>query len=135
MVTTGPHPGDTPVRLTPDRVETVFADCLAPAPGDGQIIHGVVRTAAFDPAKVQAHTGDIAALLAELPDQFRKSGGGGWSFLNACEDRHGAQWTGVHQRAEELFMLGLAAGQVSELMPRELWNALPGGMPFYMVDR
>jgi hypothetical protein len=126
---------DTPARLSAERVETVFADCLAPSAEDGVTVQGVVRTVAFDPAQIQARAGDIAAMLAELPDQFRKSGGGGWSFLNACEDRHGTLWTGMHQRMEELFMLGLAAGQVTELMPRELWDALPGGMPYYMVDR
>jgi hypothetical protein len=77
---------------------------------------------------------EIRAMLAELPDQYRKSGGGGWSFLNACDDRHGTQWTGFHRTMEHLFMLGLAIGAVTLLMPRELWDALPGGMPYYMVD-
>ena len=125
---------DTHERLTATRVEAVFADCLAQSAEGSTIIHGIVRTVAFDPAKIQAHAGDIAALLAELPDQFRKSGGGGWSFLNACEDRRGALWTGLHQRMDELFMLALAAGQVTELLPREMWDALPGWMPYYMVE-
>lgn len=63
-----------------------------------------------------------------------KSSGGGWTFLNACHDRHGNLWTGFHRRMEELFMLGLAIGKVHCLFPRDLWDALPGGMPFYMVD-
>ena len=72
-------------------------------------------------------------MLSELPDEFRVSGGGGWSFLQACNDRHGTQWTGFHQAMEELFMLGMAAGLVTELLPRDLWDALPGGMPYYAV--
>jgi hypothetical protein len=119
--------------LTADRVEAIFADCLAPG-ADGVTVEGIVGTAVFDQDALTAWTADICALLAELPDQYRKSGGGGWSFLNACDDRHGNQWTGFHRTMEHLFMLGLGIGKVELLMPRELWDALPGGMPYYAVD-
>jgi hypothetical protein len=72
-------------------------------------------------------------MLAELPDMFKESGGGGWSFLNACDDRHGNQWTGLHQRMEQLFQLGIGIDKVECQLPREVWPALPGGMPYYIV--
>jgi len=56
------------------------------------------------------------------------------SFLNACQDRNGNQWTDLHQRMEQLFVLGQAAGFVSCLLPRDMWAALPGGMPYYVVS-
>jgi hypothetical protein len=120
--------------LTGTRVGNLFRDCLAATEADGKLIDGVVSSAAFDQAKVDARRDEIAALLAELPGQFRKSGGGGWSFLNACQDRHGNQWTGEHRSMEQLFMLGMAAGLVTLQLPRALWDALPGGMPYYMVE-
>ncbi len=52
------------------------------------------------------------------------------SYVDDCR---GEQWTGLHPTVDMLFTLGLAAGRVVCLMPRELWDALPGGMPYYMV--
>jgi hypothetical protein len=121
--------------LTAEAVHEVFRACLTPeadTPG-GVMVEGIVTSAVFDPAKVAAHGEEIRALLAELPDQFRADIGGGWSFLNACDDRHGNQWTGFHRSMEELFMVGMAAGLVRCLMPRDGWKALPGGMPYYVV--
>jgi len=68
-----------------------------------------------------------------LPEQFKGSAGGGWSFLNACDDKHGNQWTDLHLRMEQLFQLGIGIGKVKCLMPRAMWSALPGGMPYYAV--
>jgi hypothetical protein len=119
--------------LSTERVEELFRQCLAPTPDQGVVIEGIVIKAAFSEAAIERHRGTIAALLAELPEQFREAGGGGWSFLNACDDRHGRQWTSFQRTMEQLFMLGLASGQVTELMPRELWPALPGGMPYYVI--
>lgn len=72
-------------------------------------------------------------MLANLPDTFRKGGGGGMSFLEACNDRNGTLWTGNHRSMENLFLLGLALGEVVCLLPRTMWYILPGGMPYYMI--
>jgi hypothetical protein len=123
----------TTTQLDPERVRDLFADCLDPG-GDGVEVEGIAGMAVFGPAPLERYAEEIRAMLAELDDAFRKSGGGGWSFLNACSDRHGRQWTGEHRTMEQLFMLGLAIGAVSLLMPRELWDALPGGMPYYRLE-
>ena len=62
-----------------------------------------------------------------------ESEGQGSSFLNACYDRDGDLWTGDHATMEQLFVLGIAAGMVNCLMPRDMWPVLPGGMPYYSV--
>lgn len=135
-------------KLAPDAVSKLFLACLVseaelaaryPA-GDPefQTVAGIVTVVLLHRRRVAAAREEIAGLLAELPDEFRSvdnpNGGGGWTFLNACLDRHGNQWTGVHQTMEQLFLLGMAAGLVTELMPRELWSSLPGGMPYYVID-
>ena len=75
---------------------------------------------------------EILATLMELPPQFRMSEGGGWSFLNACNDRDGNLW-GQHINIEQLLLLGIGAGLAKILLPREMWKALPGGMPYFGV--
>jgi hypothetical protein len=79
--------------LTADRVNAVFGSCVA---ADGITAEGIVHRAVFSSASIDAHREEIRGMLAGLPDEFRRSGGGGWSFLNACLDRHGNQWTGMH---------------------------------------
>lgn len=116
------------MKLTAQNVDDLFAQC---ARDDGEKIHGVAGEASLS---VIGYEADIAALLDQLPSEFQKSGGGGWSFLNACMDRNGGQWTGMHQTMDKLFMLGIAAGMVCWLMPRDMWEVLPGGMPYVVVS-
>lgn len=117
--------------LTAESVSATFARCST-VNGD-VVIEGIKGIARFDKGALADHAEMIAWMLLELPDQFRASAGGGWSFLNACDDRHGNQWTGLHATMEMLFMLGLAVGMVKLMLPRDMWEALPGGMPYYVV--
>ncbi|MGH7218165.1 MAG: hypothetical protein ACREGE_01835 [Candidatus Microsaccharimonas sp.] len=125
--------------LTPDRVEAIFIDCLYKEGEDtsGHIAaEGIVRTVGFKPERIEEHRQEIHDLLAELPDTFKESSGqGGWSFLEACVDRHGNQWTGMHLTMEQLVQLGIAIKEVEYLMPREMWGMLPGGMPYFTVKQ
>jgi hypothetical protein len=124
------------MTLNAEQVQTIFLDCLF---RDGEdtsnhvAVEGITTNVGFNPDRLTIHKPEIKAMLAELPDSFKVSGGGGMSFLNACEDRHGNQWTGMHQRMEQLFQLGLGVGAVKLLLPREVWGVLPGGMPYYAV--
>lgn len=126
---------DAPI-LTSERVETILNACLFEE-GEDTSNHvradGIVRSAGFHPGRLEEHKDDIIELLAELPDAFQQSSGGGMSFLNACFDKHDNQWTDVHFRMEQLLLLGLAIGRVEYLAPRELWSAFPGGMPYFVV--
>jgi len=124
--------------LDADRVKEIFGDCLfregedtsAHVPGEGII----TLSFGFHLDRLEKHRNEIHDMLNELPDSFKATGGGGMSFLNACEDKHGNQWTGFHQHMEQLFVLGNAIGKVSYLMPREFWSMLPGAMPYVIVD-
>lgn len=87
----------------------------------------------FHPERLGRRAAEIRALLRELPDEFQLRGGGGWSFLNACQDRHGTLWTGSHSHVEVLLCLGVAIGAARWMMPRDLWPSLPGGMPYVVV--
>lgn len=129
------------VHLTAEAVTDVFKDCFftedeiqgSSPPDDAVIVEGIMITVGFHPKRLELHTDDIMAFLMELPVMFRENEGGGWSFLNACLDRHGDQWTSYHEVMEQLFLLGIAIGHVQELLPRSLWSILPGGVPYYVI--
>lgn len=118
-------------KLTPEAVEDLMRECLSP--GDGKQVTGISRTFTFDETKIAENADLISELLHELPEEFMMSGGGGWSFLNACNDKHGRQWTGFHAVMEALFCLGIAASKAKWLLPRDMWSVLPGGMPYVGV--
>lgn len=121
------------MKLTHWSVDMTFRECLADEGSSDTVdVDGIVATYRFDNNRVRAHADDIVELLLQLPLEFRMSGGGGWSFLQACVDRSGRQW-GEHQDMARLFALGEAAGFVQCQMPRHLWGKLPGGMPYYVI--
>lgn len=136
--------------LTADAVERVFAACLYDdedlpgwdgtlegLPKDAIVTEGILNQSAFDPRHVAEHRDEILAMLGELPHAFRlasQGGGGGWSFLNACMREDGIQWTGLHQTQDRLFQLGMAIGAAKYALPKTMWGALPGGMPYLIVD-
>jgi hypothetical protein len=114
------------------RVNEIFEECLhGPEPVH---IDGIVHAVNLSRERVQSHAQEINGWLDALPEPFQRTGGGGWSFLNACDDRNGEQWTGLHLVMEQLFLLGMVLKRVSYVMPRELWGALPGGMPYLVVE-
>lgn len=123
--------------IDPETVQTIFIDCLFSNGEDTSnyvSAEGITVDVGFHPERLNGHKPEIEALLDELPSDFRESSlGGGMSFLAACEDRHGNQWTGDHQRMEQLFQLGIGIGKVKSLLPRSLWKLLPGGMPYYVI--
>ena len=86
-------------------VEEVLLDCLYPAeeleaatkdergaPEGAIIATGIVSVYGFHPDRLASHKDEIIAMLDELPENFKIKPSGGWSFLQACEDRHGNLW-------------------------------------------
>jgi hypothetical protein len=123
--------------INANRVTEIFMACLF-AEGEDTTNHvpaeGIVNSVGFHPTRLETHAEEVKSMLDELPTAFHKSGGGGWSFLQACNDRNDEQWTGTHQVMEQLFQLGIGIKCVTLLAPREMWSMLPGGMPYYIVD-
>lgn len=100
------------VGLTEERVEQVFAECLFKRGEDESkrvTVKGVITTH-FHTERIEAHRVEIAALLDELPDEFRETAGGA-SFALACRDRHDHPWTDRITSRVHLFQLGLAIGK------------------------
>ena len=116
------------MNLTAQNVENLFAECFRET---GEPTEGVMGKAALD---TTGRESEIESMLAQLPTEFQSTGGGGWTFLNACMDKDGGQWTGVQPTMDKLFMLGIAAGKAKWLLPREMWSALPGGVPYAVVN-
>ena len=118
------------------RVRDIAADCLVDTPEgetipiDTVFVEGILHTYAFRPDKLIKHHDEVRGMLELLPDAFRVEIGGGWSFLNACYDRNEVQWTGEHWCMEMLFCLGIGMGLARWLLPKDMWSALPGGMPY-----
>ena len=88
-----------------------------------------VSTYVFQAERLYEQRHAIAGMIARLPDEFRKSKGGGQSFLNMCVDRDGVQW-GEHADCDALLALAIGTSQGGFCMPRTAWSMFPGGMPY-----
>ncbi len=135
--------------ISSQQVHEIMLDCLfteeemptdvtdhADLPEGAIVAEGVIRPFAFHGGRLESHRDEVTKMLQGLPIEFRDAehgGGGGWSFLNACNDANDVQWTSFHQTMDELFVLGIGLGLAAWLMPRDMWKVLPGGMPYVVV--
>lgn len=128
--------------LNPKKVEEIFIACIfkegektstGTLVGTGVLVEGYTRDALLDYHSLEYHKKEIIAMLAELPNEFQKSKGGGCSFLQSGIDKNGNQWTGLHMIMEHLLLLGLAIGKIQFVLPKEKWRFFAGGIPSYMV--
>jgi len=119
------------MELTADNVEQILKYCLFNQ-GEDTTIHkigeGVHLKAGFHPGRLEEKTPDIKSMCGQLPATFLE----GWSFLNACMTKDEVQW-GEHSDVDNLLVIGIASGCIELLSPRELWQAMPGGMPYFKV--
>jgi hypothetical protein len=101
------------------------------APKDAVLVHGILSDFGFHP-RVKDTEAEIVGMLAELDPRFMMDGpdaGGGWSFLNLCMRADGSQW-GEHRDCQSLLVLASATGHAQIMLPKALWSACPGGMPY-----
>ena len=130
------------MNLTAENVTNVFKDCLftddelkAGKPTEFVEVDGVATHVGFNPKRLEAHREDVASMLSGLPSEFMHDNpSGGWSFLQACNDKSGQLWTGLHAVVDQLLVLGLGLNMVKYLLPREFWKALPGGVPYFTIN-
>ena len=124
------------MKLTAENVTEIFTDCLfrnGENTDNAKIVDGIMNNFGFHPDRIEKHKDDIYSMLKQLPEQFHSGKGEGWSFLNACNDKNGRQWAGLHKTIEQLFVIGIACNKVKCLLPKHMWSALYGGMPYYTV--
>jgi hypothetical protein len=136
-------------ELTDKNINEIFKDCLfvqGELAGDtrdeqlesakklGVFVSGVTTDFALHKERLESYRQDIVSMIKELHDNFKKSGGGGWSFLNLCETKTGKQWTDYHRTMEEFCVLALGLDLANWLMPKEFWSRLPGQMPYIVFD-
>ena len=124
-------------KLTSSAVDILFRGCLVYNREDGQdskLVEGIRTAFLFDPGKLSEKKEEIVAFLMELPESFREEKGGGWSFIQACMDKDGNHW-GEHTHIEQLMTLGMGIDKVEYLLPREMWYALPGCMPYFVIKK
>lgn len=128
-------------NLTSDKVNRIFEECLyneGESTEGHKEVHAIRHFIGFNPERVEKNKESINEMLLDLPKEFLSEelgGGGGWSFLNACEDKDGNQWTDYHDTMDKLVALGLATEKLAFLMPRDIWTALPGGMPYFVINK
>jgi hypothetical protein len=125
------------MKLTAKNVEEVFKDCLfydLEDTSNAVLVDGVTGKFGFNPDRLKEHEKNITSLLNGLPKEFKRDSGGGWSFLNACNDKDGNQWTGLHLIMEQLVVLGIATKKVEFTLPKDMWSILPGGMPYFTIE-
>lgn len=134
--------------IDPEEVNKAFLEALftesevrdlggREAPEGAVLVEGIRHRFGFHPERLEEKRDEVRCWLRALPHQFHADGGedgGGWSFLNACNQENGMQWTGLHQRMEQLFCLGMGLGYAVSLFPRAFWDSIPGGMPYYLIN-
>lgn len=123
--------------LNAEKVNNIFTECLFTDEEDKtQYVEasGVMLRVGFHPGRLAKNEDVINEMINQLPDNFKKTGGGGWSFLNACLDSSGSQWADTHQSVDQLVCLGLATKKIEFQMPRTYWGMFPGGMPYFLIN-
>lgn len=137
------------MELITENVEAVARDCrftndeLAELEGEPSednlpegavVVPGVIRTFVFHPGRLESHRADVVSMIEQLPTEFLREGGGGWTFLNLCMRRDGVQWTSFQTAQESLYVLAAGLGLARFQLPREVWEALPGAMPYLVFS-
>lgn len=127
--------------ISAKRIDEILMDCLFKSeeihdgkiPENNVIAEGITMNIGLHRERLESYREEVKEFLAQLPSDFFLNEGGGTSFLQACVDKDGDQW-GEHHNMEQLFLLGQALGYVKCLLPRTVWPALPGGMPYYQIN-
>ncbi len=113
--------------IDPEAVRELLSSVISPT---GKIVEGFVNTFGVDVDKLEKDRDVVRGWITELPTEFLAESGGGWSALNLQQTKQGELWTGHQLMGESLYVLAASLGIAKVLLPREVWSALPGGMPY-----
>lgn len=130
------------LELTAKNVEKVFFDCMFKdsevknntAPINAITVDGIMAKFAFHPERTRGHKEEIQGFLNQLKDEFTEEHGGGATFIHMPFTKDDRQW-GEQRNAEQLLVIAIAVGLAEYLMPRAMWKALPGGMPYIKIEK
>jgi len=119
------------------RVHEMFKDCLyndveivnGKPIVDPVLIQGIMSRFGLHSTRLESYREEVKGMLQEIRESFLE----GDSFLNFCTLKDGEQWTGFHDTMQELMCLGLGLGLIEYMLPKEMWRALPGGMPMIKI--
>ena len=89
-------------------------------------VNGVTQNFGLHPGRVASAKEKVGELLSQLDPSFFSDDG--QSFLQLPFAADGTHWC-EHRTAHELMVLGVATGLMSYVLPKEMWVALPGGVP------
>jgi hypothetical protein len=98
------------------------------------IAEGITQDVGFHPERIAAAKPKVVEFIKQLGDEFIRSKGGGWSFLNLCYDRDGKQWANLHRTMEQLVQLAIGCGLGGYCLSRENWQFLLGGVPYVWFE-
>jgi hypothetical protein len=103
-----------------EKVNKIFMECLfmdeeiaqmrkegLAQPKDAVIVEGITQNFGLHPVRLEACRDLVKEIIEEMPTEFRKTKGGGWSFLNLCNDKNGVQWADLHRTMEQLVVLAV----------------------------
>jgi hypothetical protein len=125
-------------ELKPIQMATLLQRILRPAMRDEEgprapLIDGVMHSMHLDLDELEPHRAQIQTMINRLDDTFHQHIGGGWSFLNLCHLKDGTLW-GQQMDAEALVLVSVALGMCAYNLPREVWESLPGGVPYVVFN-
>ncbi len=128
------------MKLTSQNVHNTFMTCLfkdeeveeGKIPDNAILVKSVIINIGFHSGRLNKNKENIIDMIMQLPKGFHENKGG-MSFLNACNDKNGNQWTGMHKIMDELVALGIGIKFIEFQLPREMWKILPGGMPYFII--
>jgi len=102
-------------------------------PESAVLVDGLMHKFGFHALRLESHRDEIKEIMRQMPKQFFRDSGGGWSTLNLCMTEGGEQW-GEHRNVELLVAFAVGLKLASYLMPRDTWKIFPGGMPYVVFE-
>jgi hypothetical protein len=97
------------------------------------IVEGLTSTFYLNSERLNKNKDQVVKWLSEFEDGFMKGTGGGQSFLTFCQTKDGSQWGG-HKDCQNLLVLAIGLDLMGYCAPKEVWKALPGGMPYVFIN-
>jgi hypothetical protein len=105
-------------------------------PNEGEFVkvEGLIKNFGFHPKRLADKKARLIELMNDLHPNFMKNTGGGWTFLNLPFEKDGRHW-GEHPDCEAFIAMCIGNGLAKYSMPREMWDALPGGVPYVVFSK